>query len=64
MINVRQLRADFGLSRADLAAMCQVDPGTVWRWEHDGVPDRGAATALLMRIETELRGNLERSVRL
>lgn len=36
---LRQLREQRGLKRYELAALIQVDPSTVYRWETGRVPD-------------------------
>lgn len=37
---VRALRARFGLTRVQFAAIFQLAPSTIWRWETGGAPVR------------------------
>lgn len=46
-IDVQALRAKLKLTQVGLAEKAQVDVTTVWRWENEGVPERGPARAFL-----------------
>jgi len=50
-IDVSKIRTSLNWSRARLAKEAGVDVSTVSRWETLGVPKRGAARALLEKLE-------------
>jgi DNA-binding transcriptional regulator YiaG len=50
-IDVKQIRADRGITQRELADMIGVNLSTVWRWEN-GQPPRGAALRLLESLSS------------
>lgn len=48
-IDVKQIRADRGLTQKELADLAGVNLSTVWRWEN-GQPPRGAARSFLQGL--------------
>lgn len=50
-IDVKQIRADRGLTQKELADLVGVNLSTVWRWEN-GQPPKGTARALLAQMAT------------
>ena len=51
-LDIKQIRADRGLTQRELADLAGVNLSTVWRWEN-GKPARGAARALLLQMAGE-----------
>lgn len=51
-LDIRAIRAAYGLTQQGLADMAGVNLSTVWRWEN-GKPPRGTALALLLRLRDE-----------
>jgi transcriptional regulator with XRE-family HTH domain len=48
-IDVKQIRADRGLTQKELADLAGVNLSTVWRWEN-GQPPRGTAKTFLLQL--------------
>jgi DNA-binding transcriptional regulator YiaG len=51
--DIPAIRKTLGLTQADLAKQAGVDVSTVWRWENEGVPERGLARAFLDRLASD-----------
>ncbi|MBN9236032.1 helix-turn-helix domain-containing protein [Mesorhizobium hungaricum] len=51
-LDIKQIRADRGLTQRELADLAGVNLSTVWRWEN-GKPPRGTARALLLQMAGE-----------
>lgn len=49
-IHLPTIRADLGLTQAKLAEQAGVNITTVWRWENEGIPEKGPARAFLERL--------------
>lgn len=49
-IDLPGIRAKLGLTQAALAERAGVNITTVWRWENEGIPDKGPARAFLERL--------------
>lgn len=56
-LDVQALRAKLKLTQADLAQLAMVNIATVWRWENEGVPERGTARAFLERLADDAEQN-------
>ena len=54
-INIALMRKRLGITRTELAKLAAVVPSTVWRWEKKGVPEGGAAQALLQHLEAKAK---------
>ncbi len=52
-IDIPAIREKLKLTQAQLATMAGVDVATVWRWENEGVPQRGPARAFLQRLQKD-----------
>lgn len=57
LLDIPAIRKALSLTQSQLADMAGVNLSTVWRWENDGVPKRGAARALLDRLKLEAFGS-------
>lgn len=55
ILDIPSLRKALKITQAQLAVMAGVNLSTVWRWENDGVPERGPARAFLLRLNQEAR---------
>ncbi|GAA0588961.1 helix-turn-helix transcriptional regulator [Paenochrobactrum glaciei] len=49
-IDLAAIRRILKLTQPQLAEMAGVNLSTVWRWENEGVPKRGAAKAFIDRL--------------
>ena len=49
-IDLVAIRRILKLTQPQLAEMAGVNLSTVWRWENEGVPKRGAAKAFIDRL--------------
>lgn len=49
-IDLASIRRTLKLTQPQLAEMAGVNLSTVWRWENEGVPRRGAAKAFIDRL--------------
>ncbi|UCA47709.1 DNA-binding transcriptional regulator [Pseudochrobactrum sp. XF203] len=49
-IDLAAIRRSLKLTQPQLAEMAGVNLSTVWRWENEGVPKRGAAKAFIDRL--------------
>lgn len=49
-IHLPTIRADLGITQAELALRAGVNITTVWRWENEGIPSKGPARAFLERL--------------
>lgn len=49
-IDLSSIRSALGLTQAELARRAGVNITTVWRWENEGIPERGPARAFLERL--------------
>lgn len=47
------IRLKLGMSQVQLAEHLQVNIATIWRWENDGVPAKGAARGIINRLAKE-----------
>lgn len=54
-LDIPAIRKTLKLTQADLAKQAGVDVSTVWRWENEGVPERGPARAFLDRLAADAR---------
>lgn len=52
-LDLPAIRKKLDITQADLAKQAGVDVSTVWRWENDGVPERGPARAFLERLAAD-----------
>lgn len=59
-LDVRALREALGLTQPEMAARGCVNVSTVWRWERNGAPKRGAARAFLEGLQREVDARDER----
>ncbi|WP_132314107.1 helix-turn-helix domain-containing protein [Martelella mediterranea] len=48
-IDLKELRAERGWSRSDMASYFGVDVSTICRWENSGIPSRGMTRKALER---------------
>ena len=53
ILDLPLIRRKLKITQADLAKQAGVDVSTVWRWENDGVPERGPARAFLERLAAD-----------
>ena len=53
VLDLPAIRKKLKLTQADLAKQAGVDVSTVWRWENEGVPERGSARAFLDRLAAD-----------
>ena len=52
-IHLPTIRADLGITQAELAQRAGVNITTVWRWENEGIPTKGPARAFLERLAAD-----------
>ena len=52
-LDLPAIRKKLKMTQADLARAAGVDVSTVWRWENEGVPERGPARAFLDRLASD-----------
>lgn len=52
-IHLPTIRADLGITQAELAQRAGVNITTVWRWENEGIPTKGPARAFLERLSKD-----------
>jgi DNA-binding transcriptional regulator YiaG len=52
-IRIEKLLKQLNLNQNQLAAKIGVNPLTIWRWKKNGIPENGAARALLERLAKE-----------
>jgi transcriptional regulator with XRE-family HTH domain len=50
---LRKSRLKLKLTQPQLAERLGVDTSTVWRWEKEGLPERGTASVLIAQIIAE-----------
>lgn len=55
-IHLPTVRANLGITQADLAKLAGVNITTVWRWENEGIPTKGPARAFLERLAADAAG--------
>lgn len=53
-IDLAAIRRSLKLTQPQLAEMAGVNLSTVWRWENEGVPTRGAARAFIDRLVVDV----------
>ncbi len=54
-LDLKTLRGNRKISQAELAELLGVNTSTVWRWENEGIPSRGASRKALERWAIEAR---------
>lgn len=54
-LDLTAIRAALKLTQADLANMAKVNVATIWRWENEGVPERGPARAFIERLAEDAK---------
>lgn len=52
-IDLPDIRAKLKLTQAALAEKAGVNITTVWRWENEGIPEKGPARAFLERLAAD-----------
>ena len=50
---LRDARTALGMTQPAMAARAGVDVSTVWRWENEGIPERGTARTFIDQIVRE-----------
>lgn len=53
-LHIPTIRKALKLTQADLAAQAGVNIATVWRWENEGIPEKGPARAFLERLASDV----------
>jgi len=51
--DLKMLRKKLNLTQSQLAEKIGVNLATVWRWENEGIPQRGTARAYLDKLAEE-----------
>lgn len=55
-MNAKEVKAIRGsMDEADFALLIGVSPSTIWRWEHGGIPPKGASVTLLELVRDQRR---------
>lgn len=55
-MNAKEVKAIRGsMDEADFALLIGVSPSTIWRWEHGGIPPKGASVTLLELVRDHRR---------
>lgn len=52
--DLKTLRKKLNLTQSQLAEKIGVNLATVWRWENEGIPQRGTARAYLDQLAKEV----------
>lgn len=53
--DLKTLRKKLNLTQPQLAEKIGVNLATIWRWENEGIPQRGPARAYLSKLAEEAR---------
>ena len=52
-IDIKAIRTAKNWTQPQMAAEFGVNTSTVWRWEHEGIPNRGMTKSVLERLHVE-----------